>query len=66
MLCLVVGLDCVVRVEGTIAKIAKDRIGIYISSRTRPKLARFHGRRVTVLVIVDDCEEICCGKTPLM
>ena len=64
MLCLVVGLDCVVRVEGTIAKIAKDRIGIYISSRTRPKLDRFHGKRVTVLVIVDDCEEICCGKTP--
>ena len=64
MLCLVVGLDCVVRVEGTIAKIAKDRIGIYISSRTRSKLARFHGRRAAVLVIVDYCEEVCCGKTP--
>jgi len=64
MLCLVVGLDCVVRVEGTIAKIAKDRIGIYISSRTRPKLDRFHGRRVAVLVIVDYCEKVCCGETP--
>jgi hypothetical protein len=64
MLCLVVGLDCVVRVKSTIAKIAKDRIGIYISSRTRPKLDRFHGKRV--YSDRDDCEEICCGKTPLM
>jgi hypothetical protein len=45
-------LDCVVRVEGTIAKIAKDRIGIYISSRTRPKLDRFRGKRVTVLEMI--------------
>jgi hypothetical protein len=52
MLCLVVGLDCVVRIEGTTAKIAKDRIGIYISSRTRPKLARFHGKRVTVIEMI--------------
>ena len=52
MLCLVVGLDCVVRVESTIAKITKDRIGIYISSRTRPKLARFHGKRVTVIEMI--------------
>ncbi len=52
MLCLVVGLDCIVRVEGTIAKIAKDSIGIYISLRTRPKLARFRGKRVAVLEMI--------------
>ena len=64
MLCLVVGLDCVVRVEGTIAKIAKDRIGIYISSRTRPKLARFHGKRVTVLEMI--VKRYVAVKNPLM
>jgi hypothetical protein len=31
--------------------------GIYVSRRYQSKIARFHGRRVTVLVIIDDCEE---------
>jgi hypothetical protein len=57
------GLSCVVRVEGAIARISGGSIGIYVSRRYQSRIARFHGRRVTVLVIVDDCEEICCSKT---
>jgi hypothetical protein len=58
------GLGCVVRVEGAVAKTSAYDYGIYVSRRYQSRLARFHGRRVTVLVIVDDCEEICCSKTP--
>ena len=56
-------MSCVVRVEGAIARISGGSIGIYVSRRYQHRIARFHGRRVTVLVIVDDCEEICCSKT---
>jgi len=56
-------LSCVVRVEGAIARISGGSIGIYVSRRYQNRIARFHGRRVTVLVIIDDCEEICCSKT---
>jgi hypothetical protein len=52
-------LSCVVRVEGAIARISGGSIGIYVSRRYQSRIARFHGRRVTVLVIVDDCEESC-------
>jgi hypothetical protein len=52
-------LSCVVRVEGAVARISGGSIGIYVSRRYQDRIARFHGRRVTVLVIVDDCEESC-------
>jgi hypothetical protein len=56
------GLSCIVRVEGAIAKTSAYDYGIYVSRRYQSKIARFHGRRVTVLVIIDDCEEIYCSK----
>jgi hypothetical protein len=52
-------LSCVVKVEGAIARISGGSIGIYVSRRHQHRLARFHGRRVTVLVIIDDCVESC-------
>jgi hypothetical protein len=57
------GLSCIVRVEGAIAKTSAYDYGIYVSRRYQNRIARFHGRRVTVLVIVDDCEEIYCSRT---
>jgi hypothetical protein len=56
-------LSCVVKVEGAIARISGGSIGIYVSRRYQSRIARFHGRRVTVLVIVDDCEESCRSET---
>ena len=57
------GLSCIVRVEGAIAKTSAYDYGIYVSRRHQNRIARFHGRRVTVLVIVDDCEESCRSET---
>ncbi len=50
-------MSCIVRVEGAIAKTSAYDYGIYVSRRYQSRIARFHGRRVTVLVIIDDCEE---------
>jgi len=53
-LCIV---DCVIYVEGSIAKVTSQYVGIYVSREFQPKIERLRGRRVRVLVVIDDCEE---------
>jgi len=50
-------VDCVIYVEGSIAKVTSQHVGIYVSREYQPKIENLRGRRVRVLVIVDDCEE---------
>ena len=50
-------VDCVIYVEGSIAKVTSQYVGIYVSREFQPKIERLRGRRVRVLVVIDDCEE---------
>ena len=50
-------VDCVIYLEGSIAKVTSQYVGIYVSREFQPKIENLRGRRVRVLVIVDDCEE---------
>jgi hypothetical protein len=50
-------VDCVVYLEGSITKVTSKDVGIYISREYQPKIKDLQGRRVKILVIVDDCKE---------
>jgi hypothetical protein len=50
-------VGCVIYVEGSIAKVTSQHVGIYVSREFQPKIEKLRGKRVRVLVIVDDCEE---------
>ncbi len=50
-------MDCVVYVEGSVTKVTGRDVGIYVSKDYQAKIKDLQGRRVRVLVIVDDCEE---------
>jgi hypothetical protein len=46
--------DCIVRVEGTVTRVAGRNIGIYVSREYQHKLEALLGRRVTVLVLAEE------------
>jgi len=50
-------VDCVVFLEGSVTKVTGRDVGIYINREYQGKIKDLQGRRVRVLVIVDDCEE---------
>jgi len=50
-------MDCVVFLEGSVTKVTSRDWGIYISRRYQDKIRGLQGRRVRVLVIIDDCKE---------
>jgi len=50
-------MDCVVFLEGSVTKVTSRDWGIYISRRYQDKIRGLQGRRVRVLVIIDDCEK---------
>jgi hypothetical protein len=50
-------LSCVVWVFGSVSKVTKRGLGIYVPVEHQDRIAPFRGRRVLVLVISDDCEE---------
>jgi len=47
----------VVFLEGSVTKVTGRDVGIYINREYQGKIKDLQGRRVRVLVIVDDCEE---------
>jgi hypothetical protein len=53
-------LGCIVWVTGTVARITTRGLGlgIYVPAKLQGKLEPLKGRRVLVLVISDDCEEV--------
>jgi hypothetical protein len=57
---VVFGLGCIVWVTGTVARITTRGLGlgIYVPAKLQGKLEPLKGRRVLVLVIPDDCEEV--------
>jgi hypothetical protein len=50
-------VDCVIYLEGSITKVTSQHVGIYVSREYQPKIEKLRGRKVRVLVIVDDCGE---------
>jgi len=50
-------VDCVIYLEGSITKVTSQNIGIYVSRQYQPKIKDLQGKRVRVLVIIDDCKE---------
>ena len=50
-------MDCVLYVEGSITKVTSQNIGIYVSRQYQPKIKDLQGKKVKVLVIIDDCKE---------
>jgi len=50
-------VDCVIYVEGSVAKVTSQYVGIYVSREFQPKIEHLRGRGVRVLVIIDDCEK---------
>jgi hypothetical protein len=56
-------LGCVVWVFGSISKVTKRGLGIYVPVEYQDRIAPFKGRRVLVLVIPDDCEESPGSRT---
>ena len=50
-------MDCVIYLEGSITKVTSQNIGIYVSRQYQPKIKDLQGKRVRVLVIIDDCKE---------
>ena len=59
----VFGLGCVVWVFGSVSKVTKRGLGIYVPVEYQDRIAPFRGRRVLVLVISDDCEEVPGSRT---
>jgi hypothetical protein len=53
----VVPVDCLVFIEGAISKISGRDWGIYVFKEYQGKIKDLQGRRVKVLVVVDDCKE---------
>jgi len=51
-------VDCLIYLEGSITKVTSQNIGIYISRQYQPKIKDLQGKRVRVLVIIDDCEKV--------
>ena len=56
-------MDCITYLEGSITKVTSQNIGIYISRQYQPKIKDLQGRRVRVLVIIDDCKESNTSQT---
>jgi hypothetical protein len=54
-------VDCVVYVEGSITKVTGRDVGIYVNREYQDKIKDLLGRKIRVLVIIDDCEK---GNTP--
>ncbi len=50
-------MDCILYLEGSVTKVTGRDVGIYVSKDYQAKIKDLQGRRVRVLVIVDDCEE---------
>ncbi|MFZ8795074.1 MAG: hypothetical protein ACO2O2_14495 [Acidilobaceae archaeon] len=57
-------MGCVVWVFGSVSKVTKRGLGIYVPVEYQDKIAPFRGRRVLVLVISDDCKEGYSSKAP--
>ena len=56
-------MSCVVWVFGSVSKVTKRGLGIYVPVEYQDRIAPFRGRRVLVLVISDDCEEVPDSRT---
>ena len=56
-------MDCVVYVEGSVTKVTGRDVGIYVSKDYQAKIKDLQGRRVRVLVIIDDCEKVNTNQT---
>jgi len=50
-------VDCVIYLEGSITKVTSQNVGIYVSRQYQPKIKDLQGKKVRVLVIIDDCKE---------
>jgi ssDNA-binding replication factor A large subunit len=56
-------VDCVVYVEGSVTKVTGRDVGIYVNREYQDKIKDLQGRRVRVLVIIDDCEKVNTNQT---
>jgi len=56
-------VDCVVYVEGSVTKVTGRDVGIYVNREYQDKIKDLLGRRVRVLVIIDDCEKVNTNQT---
>jgi hypothetical protein len=52
-----VPVDCLVYIEGAVSRISGRDWGIYVSKEYQGKIKELQGKRVRVLVVVDDCKE---------
>lgn len=50
-------VDCLVYIEGAVSRISGRDWGIYVSKEYQGKIKELQGKRVRVLVVVDDCKE---------
>ena len=56
-------MGCVVWFLGSVSKVTKRGLGIYVPAEYQDRIAPFRGRRILVLVIPDDCEEGLGSRT---
>jgi len=50
-------MDCVLFLEGSITKVTGRDVGIYVIREYQDKIKDLQGKKVRVLVIIDDCEK---------
>ncbi|MFP3311354.1 MAG: hypothetical protein RXO26_05955 [Caldivirga sp.] len=50
-------MDCILYLEGSVTKVTGRDVGIYVSKDYQAKIRGLQGRRVRVLVIIDECKE---------
>ena len=50
-------MDCILYLEGSVTKVTGRDVGIYVNREYQTKIKDLQGKKVRVLVIVDDCKE---------
>ena len=48
-------MDCLTYLEGTVARINGRDVGIYVSRGYQDKIRGLQGRRVRVILIIEEC-----------
>ena len=50
-------MDCILYLEGSVTKVTGRDVGIYVNREYQTKIKDLQGRRVKILVIVDEYKE---------
>ena len=50
-------MDCILFLEGSVTKVTGRDMGIYVIREYQNKIKDLQGKKVRVLVIIDDCKK---------